>query len=115
LLITQKSFVTASSGTSFFNPFTRLPVDQKGEKKVVEKLIPFKPFYGNKTPINPYPKTDYNPKEKVVMTLPEKKELKVFKPPGVTGSYPIASVLEKNIPIAPPVWLRESIKNGMAS
>ena len=107
--------MTATSGTSFFNPFSRLPIDQKQEKKAVEKLIPFKPFYGNTLPINPYPKTDYSKKVKEIVTLPKKKEVKIFRPSGVPGSYPIASVLEKNVPIAPPVWLREKIKTGMMS
>jgi hypothetical protein len=45
---------------------------------------------------------------------PPKKENFIFKPAGVTGSYPIRSIVESSCPLAPPPWIRTSIKEAIA-
>ena len=116
-MVDGKAFVSSSTNHEYFNEFARLTkpegskeeAEEKKEKKV---LVPFKPSSAFGDTINPYPR--YEPPKvgtPPVVVAPGKNL--IFKPSGNTGSYPVRSIVEVNTPIAPPIWLRESLRNSM--
>ncbi|KAJ3324324.1 hypothetical protein HDV06_000363 [Boothiomyces sp. JEL0866] len=119
-MVGDKPFVSASTSQEYFNQFaglSKLPITDaetpgKQEKKI---LVPFKPSSGYGYTINPYPV--YEPPKEGTEEKPITKGAKslIFKPSGVTGSYPIRSIIESACPLAPPVWLRESLRQSMQS
>jgi hypothetical protein len=114
-MVDTKAFVSASTNHEYFNPFARLTKpdgskDEAGEKKQQEHLTPFKPASSFGDTINPYPSYE-PPKVDAKPPAPKEKEL-IFKPAGVTGSFPIRSIVESNTPIAPPIWLRQALHDG---
>lgn len=111
LEISKKAFIGTSSEKDFFNSFTRLPLQSVEEPKKIVKLVPFRPAFSFGYCINKYPSYEPGKGEESVLK-PVKPKFGVFKPSGVPCTYPIRSMIESNIPIAPPVWLRDSIKNA---
>jgi Domain of unknown function (DUF4586) len=120
--------VPSSSSKHYFNPFAGLPKSdgsiyfvtvapnepekKEGEFKPTE---PFKPTSKCGFTINPYP--SYEPPKvtdsKVVKPNADGARHLIFKPSGVTGSYPIRSIIESSVPLAPPLWLQQSLKSSV--
>ena len=115
-MVDSKAFVSASTNHEYFNEFARLTKpdgskEEAGEKKEKKVLVPFKPSSAFGDTINPYPSYE-PPKVGPAPVVVPGKNL-IFKPSGITGSYPVRSIVEINTPIAPPVWLRESLRSSM--
>jgi hypothetical protein len=116
-----KAFIPSSASPHFFNTFAGLSNPATGEngagqqeqkKEPTEHLLPFKPTSRCNGTINPYP--SYEPPK--TDAAPPKKDVHhelIFKPSGITGSYPIRSIIASNTPIAPPIWMQDSIKTSL--
>jgi hypothetical protein len=113
--IGNRPFVSATTHHEFFNPFMGLkqlaPVSPNAKSDPGKP--PFRPTNGTGDFINPYPKFEMVKKVEEKAKGGEKKMVGVFKPGGVTGSYPIRSVLECKIPLSPPPWLKSSLREAM--
>ncbi|KAI8907374.1 hypothetical protein EDD86DRAFT_209408 [Gorgonomyces haynaldii] len=119
-MVGARPFIASTTGVEFFNPFaglTKIESAQDQEKNQQKHLNPpFKPSSTCGSTINPYP--TYEPpkaQEDPNQPKPQAKQHLIFKPSGVTGSYPIRSIIESTIPKAPPQWLQETIKQSIAS
>ncbi|KAI8899070.1 hypothetical protein BC833DRAFT_396313 [Globomyces pollinis-pini] len=119
-MVGEKPFVSSSTNQEFFNHFagmSKLPLEkdvaiEKQEKKI---LVPFKPSSGYGYTINPYPSYEL-PKGALERPATVKKGMSkslIFKPSGVTGTYPIRSIIESSCPIAPPTWAKETLRTAM--
>lgn len=112
-MVENKAFVSQTASHEYFNPFARLtkPEDaskkeageEQGKKKPVS-LAPFKPSSAFGYTINPYPV--YEPPKAAPKPPPSVGKNMIFKPSGVTGSFPVRSIIESNTPIAPPGWVK---------
>ena len=82
-------------------------------KKAFLPTIPFKPTSCCNNTINPYP--SYEPpkggelKAEAKPVVSGSRHNRVFKPSGITGSYPIRSIIEVSCPLAPPTWIQDSL------
>ncbi|KAJ3272536.1 hypothetical protein HDV01_005487 [Terramyces sp. JEL0728] len=119
-MVGDKPFISSFSSQEYFNQFaglSKMPITDADTPGKAEKniLVPFKPSSGFGYTINPYPV--YEPPKGTKQETPAPKATKslIFKPSGVTGSYPIRSVIESACPLAPPVWLRETLRQSMQS
>ncbi|KAI9104851.1 hypothetical protein DFS34DRAFT_575660 [Phlyctochytrium arcticum] len=131
-VIGERPFISSSSKSEFFSPFASLMEAQPGQaaKGTREKtpptsklpaLTPFKPSSGVGYTINKYPShespvvskggkkskgepeaEDKGSKQKIPKTS------LIFRPGGVPKSYPVRSIVDCNIPIAPPMWIQEA-------
>lgn len=112
-MVEEKPFVSQIANHEFFNPFARLTKadkvaknEESGEEKQKPiSLIPFKPSSVSGYTINPYPIYE-PPKTAFPKAHPSASKNMIFKPSGVTGSFPIRSIIESNTPIAPPSWVK---------
>ncbi|KAJ3128200.1 hypothetical protein HK098_004946 [Nowakowskiella sp. JEL0407] len=128
--IGEKVFISSTGRKDFFNPFTAL-IEPSAKKEQPEKptklpIVPFKPSSCCGFTINKYPtyeaptktgKPDTNAAEgnedgekKIV-----KPQAPVFRPSGVSKSYPSRSIIEANCPIAPPSWVQDIYANSVRS
>eukprot|EP00842_Homolaphlyctis_polyrhiza_P005628 jgi/Hompol1/6066/HPOL_004861-RA len=125
-MVGERPFISSSTNHEYFNPFAGLsvPKDEKGgegaapqagaTKKAFLPTIPFKPTSCCGTTINPYP--SYEPPKggddkaaaKTAAPAGPRRDM-IFKPSGMTGSYPIRSIIEVSCPLAPPKWIQDSL------
>jgi hypothetical protein len=64
--------------------------------------VPFKTTNAHGHTFNPYPSYEPPHAGNDAVESKKKPESLIFKPSGVTGSYPIRSIIESNIPLSPP-------------
>lgn len=107
-------FVSASTNHDYFNSFAGLT---KLEKELIiteqkKSLVPFKPTGGTHGgTINPYP--TYEPPKGEPKPPPPRGQNYIFRPSGVTGSYPIRSIIDCNVEIAPSKWMQNAITDSL--
>lgn len=124
-LISAKAFIPADAKNNTFSPYIPLePTDAKKdepEKQIKEddkkeKPVPFRPTSAIKPCINEFPsyeppfpfdKATYNATERKEQLA--KKEHKKFQPAGVSHTMPVASIIQANVPKAPPVFIRDKL------
>ncbi|KAI8929528.1 hypothetical protein BC831DRAFT_544500 [Entophlyctis helioformis] len=135
-MVGERPFISSSTSREYFNPFAGLSTKEEGaaaalaegaeapSKRAVLPSIPFKPSSCCGTTINPYP--SYEPPKGGVAaddksvtgaagkgsSAPPRRDM-IFKPSGVTGSYPVRSIVEVSCPLAPPEWIQESLRGAM--
>jgi hypothetical protein len=78
---------------------------QSTDKKKI--LVPFRPTGTIGAAINPYPSYEAPKGEERPHSGPGKNY--IFKPSGVMGSYPIRSIVESNVPLAPAFWIQNTL------
>ncbi|KAI8855174.1 DNA polymerase family A-domain-containing protein [Chytridium lagenaria] len=118
-MIGERAFISSSAKVDFFNAFAGLIGEKKSgttplqaRQRNQNALPPFKPSSCCGYTINKYPAfelpTGASENAKVAEKLPRKLE-PIFRPSGISKSYPIRSIIEATCPIAPPDWLQELI------
>ncbi|KAJ3190663.1 hypothetical protein HK101_008503 [Irineochytrium annulatum] len=127
--IGERVFMSSSARLDFFNTFqgligsdggkkgaTATPASRKGLRNGAP---PFKPSSCCGYTINKYPAIEAVPGEekegkkgakKVGEKVQGSAHAAVFRPSGISKSYPIRSVIEATCPIAPPPWLQELMR-----
>nr|KAJ3418438.1 hypothetical protein HK105_008320 [Polyrhizophydium stewartii] len=133
-MVGERPFISSSTSHEYFNSFAGLavPKDEKAgdgaadpaentAKKAFLPSIPFKPTSCCGYTINPYPsyetpKGGADEKEPAKSAAPggPRRDM-IFKPSGMTGSYPIRSIIEASCPLSPPTWIRESLHSAVSS
>lgn len=109
-MVVKQPFVSQTAHHEYFNEFARLTKQEQKERDAEEKkakvqMTPFKPSSSFGDTINPYP--SYEPPKVAEKPPPPPGKNLIFKPSGVTGTFPIRSVIESNTPRAPPSWIQE--------
>ncbi|KAJ3220280.1 DNA-directed DNA polymerase gamma mip1 [Dinochytrium kinnereticum] len=117
-MIGERAFISSSAKLDFFNSFAGLIGEKKSAAPSLSRqrnqnaLPPFKPSSCCGYTINKYPAFELpsgaSESAKVAEKIPRKLE-PIFRPSGISKSYPIRSIVEATCPIAPPVWLQELI------
>ncbi|KAJ3014950.1 hypothetical protein HKX48_004873 [Thoreauomyces humboldtii] len=121
-VVGERPFVTSSSNMEFFTPFVSLAKDGAGAGKDVKPTSakraskqgttqqPFKPSSGPGYTINKYPSAEEGKNGKAGgedAVRPPRGPALIFRCAGAPRTYPIRSIIESNIPIAPPLWIRQ--------
>ncbi|KAH6560634.1 hypothetical protein BASA62_010343 [Batrachochytrium salamandrivorans] len=126
-----RPFISSSATHDFFYPFAGISgskdskdvnVSSEGTSNAVKKVslpsIPFKPSSCCAKTINPYPSYEapHNvpepPTEKGVPPSAVRRGM-IFKPSGVTGSYPVKSIIEASCTLAAPSWIQDSLTSAI--
>ncbi|KAJ3103933.1 hypothetical protein HDU97_009745 [Phlyctochytrium planicorne] len=117
-MIGERAFISSSARLDFFNSFAGLIGEKKtntpnhSRQKNQNALQPFKPSSCCGYTINKYPAFELPSgvaeNGKATEKLPRKLE-PIFRPSGISKSYPIRSIIEATCPIAPPIWLQEML------
>ncbi|KAJ3008124.1 UNVERIFIED_CONTAM: hypothetical protein HDU68_003220 [Siphonaria sp. JEL0065] len=116
-MIGDRAFISSSARLDFFNAFAGLIGDGKAVPKSPPKKDkghgsisnPFKPSSCCGYTINKYPSFELPSGLSSHNDKPPKKLVPIFRPSGISKSYPIRSIIEATCPIAAPKWLQEVI------
>ncbi|KAI9347004.1 hypothetical protein BDR26DRAFT_907845 [Obelidium mucronatum] len=119
-MIGERAFISSSARLDFFNSFLGLIGDGKAAPKTPPKKEkgngsisnPFKPSSCCGYTINKYPVFELPTGASSSHEKPPKKLVPIFRPSGISKSYPIRSIIEATCPIAAPKWLQEVIAHN---
>ncbi|KAI8818607.1 uncharacterized protein EV422DRAFT_559569 [Fimicolochytrium jonesii] len=112
-VVGERPFVSSGHHMDFFNNFVSLdttdgakapPKPTSAKRTIKQPNVPFKPSSYPGYTINKYPSAE-EPGKASEPTHPKGPTL-IFRPGGVPKTYPIRSIVETNIPLAPPPWIR---------
>ncbi|KAJ3041517.1 hypothetical protein HDV00_009313 [Rhizophlyctis rosea] len=127
-VVGERPFNSSISQIDYFNAFTTLstaggnkprPATSK-EKPTGLPPVPFKPPSAIGFTINKYPNYEPPPANKKAEAaeaalLAAKTAPGIFHPGGAPKTYPIRSVIDANIPLAPPHWIQDSLDGALRS
>ncbi|KAI9208907.1 uncharacterized protein BJ171DRAFT_595350 [Polychytrium aggregatum] len=125
-VIGERPFISSSARLDYFNSFAGLIGSEKSEqtdaaaskkdgKRVSE---PFKPSSCCGYTINRYPAYDPPsgpPKDKVPSKAGPRKLEPIFRPSGISKSYPTTSIIVATCPLAPPPWIQDTLRAAMCT
>ncbi|KAI9341796.1 hypothetical protein DFJ73DRAFT_843367 [Zopfochytrium polystomum] len=120
-MIGERPFISSSARVDFFNSFAGLINPEKKSAAATTKKVanpnqkaPFKPSSCCGFTINKYPVFELPTGVSATdgKKTPAKKVAPIFRPSGISKSYPTRSIIEATCPIAPPPWLQDIIANG---